>query len=55
MIDQEEQGNVEYFYCLCSMVTNDARCTLEIKYSFAITKAAFHTKKNIFSCKMDLN
>jgi len=26
-VDQNQMGNVEYFSCLGSMITNDARCT----------------------------
>jgi hypothetical protein len=29
------------------MITNDARCTREIKSKIAITKAAFQQKKNL--------
>jgi len=36
------------------MITNDARCTLEIKCRFAITKAAFNNEKNLFISKLDL-
>jgi hypothetical protein len=31
MIDQKQLENVEYFNYLGSMITNDARCTREIK------------------------
>jgi len=30
MIDQKQQENVEYFGCIGSMITKDARCTREI-------------------------
>jgi len=33
------------------MITNDARCTLEIKSSIAMAKAACHKKKALFSSK----
>jgi len=36
------------------MKTNDARCTLEIKFRFAITKAAFNNEKNLSISKLDL-
>jgi hypothetical protein len=36
------------------MITNYARCTLEIKYRIAMAKAAFN-KKTLFTCKLDLN
>jgi hypothetical protein len=37
------------------MITNSARCWREIKSRIAMAKAAFNKKKNLFSCKMDLN
>jgi hypothetical protein len=38
------------------MLTNDARCTREIKPSIAMAKAAFKkTKKKLFAGKLDLN
>jgi hypothetical protein len=42
MIDQKQLENAEYFNYFCSMITNDARCTREIKYSIAMAKAAFN-------------
>jgi hypothetical protein len=36
------------------MITNDARCTLENKCRFAITKAAFNKEKNLSISKLDL-
>jgi hypothetical protein len=45
MTDQKELENLEYFNYLCSMLTNDARCTGEIKSRIAMTKAAFSKKK----------
>jgi hypothetical protein len=41
---------VEYFG---SLITNDARCTLEIKSRFAKAKIAF--KKDSFTIRLDLN
>jgi hypothetical protein len=37
------------------MLTEDGRCTCEIKSRIAITKAAFNKKKNLFTSKLDLN
>jgi hypothetical protein len=37
------------------MITNDGRCTLEIKSRIAMTNAAFNKKKNVFTRKLDLN
>jgi len=48
-------GNVECFKYLGSMLTNDGRCTCEIKSSIAMAKAAFNKKKTLFTSKLDLN
>jgi hypothetical protein len=37
------------------MITNDARCTREIKSRIATAKAAFNRKKTLFPSKLDLN
>jgi hypothetical protein len=37
------------------MITNDARCTREIKSRVAMEKAAFNKKKTLFTSKLDLN
>jgi hypothetical protein len=55
MIDQKQLKNVEYFSYLGSMITNDARCTREIKSRISMAKAAFNKKKNLFTSKLDLN
>jgi hypothetical protein len=44
-IDQKQLENVEYFNYLGSMITNDARCTREIKSRIAMAKAALNKKK----------
>ena len=38
--------SVECFKYLGSMLTNDGRCTCEIKCRIAMTKVAFNNKKN---------
>jgi hypothetical protein len=48
MIDQKQLENVESFKYLGSMLTNDGRCTCEIKSSIAIAKAAFNKKRALF-------
>jgi hypothetical protein len=53
MIDQKQMENVEYFNCVGSMLTKDARCTREMKSRIAMTKAIFK-KKNLFTSKFDL-
>jgi hypothetical protein len=55
MIDEKQLANVEYFNYLGSMITNDARCTREIKSRIAMAKAAFNKKRNLFTSKLDLN
>jgi hypothetical protein len=45
MIDQKQLQNVESFKYLGSMLTNDRRCTCEIKSRIVMAKAAYHKKK----------
>ena len=47
MIDETQLENVEYFKYLGSVVTNDARCTREIKSRVAMAKAVFKRKKTL--------
>jgi hypothetical protein len=54
VIDQKQLENVESFEYLGSMLTNNARCTCEIKSRIAIEKAAFNKKKALFTSKMGL-
>jgi hypothetical protein len=54
-IDQNQLENVAYFNYLGSMITNDARCTREIKSRIATAKAAFNKKNTLFTSKLDLN
>jgi len=37
------------------MLTDDGRCTCEIKSRIAMEKATFNKKKNLFTSKLDLN
>jgi hypothetical protein len=39
MVDQKQMENVEYFKYSGSMLTNDGRCTCEIKSRIAMAKA----------------
>jgi hypothetical protein len=48
-------SNVEYYNYLGGMITNDARCTREIKSRIAMAKATFNEKKNLFTSKLDLS
>jgi len=45
MIDQKQPENVEY---LGSMLTNDGKCTCEIKSKIAMAKASFNKKKTFY-------
>jgi len=47
--------NVESFKYSGSMLTNDGRCTCEIKSRIAMEKAAFNKKRALFASTLDLN
>ena len=47
--------NVKCFKYLSSMITDDGKCTCEIKSRIALAKATFNKKKNLFTSKLDLN
>ena len=49
--DQKQPENVQYFNHLGVVI----RCTREIKFRVAMTKAAFNKKRNLFTSKLDLN
>jgi len=51
----KQLDNVECFKYLDSMLTNDGRCTYEIKSRIAKTKVPFSKKKSLFTSKLDLN
>jgi len=42
--DKKQPENLEYFNYLGSMITNDAKCTREIKYRITTAKSAFQKK-----------
>jgi hypothetical protein len=46
-IDKKPVENVEYLNYLGSMITNDARCTQEMKTRIAMEKVAFNRKKTL--------
>jgi hypothetical protein len=54
MIDQNQLENLESFKYLGSMLTNDGRCTCEIKSRIAMAKAAFNKKRALFTNTLDL-
>jgi len=47
MIDQKQLENMESFKYFGSMLTNDGRCTCEIKSKISIAKAAFNNRGSI--------
>ena len=47
MIDQKQLENVECFKYLGSIITNDGKCTCEIKSRIAMAKAVFNKKKTL--------
>jgi len=47
-IGQKQLENVKCFKYLGSMLTEDGRCTCEIKPRIAMANAAFSKKKNLF-------
>ena len=53
MIDQKQLDNVEYFNSVGSILTNDVRCTRDMKFRIAMAKAVFK-KKILFTSKLDL-
>jgi hypothetical protein len=55
MVDETQLENVEYFKCVDRMVTNDARCTREIKSGVSVAKSTFNKMKALFASKLDLN
>jgi hypothetical protein len=54
MIDQKQLDNVGSFKYLGSNLTNDGRCTCEIKCRIAMAKAAFNKKRAPFASTLDL-
>ena len=54
IIDQKQLENVESFKYLGSILTNDGRCTCEMKCRIAMAKAAFNKKRTLFTSTLDL-
>jgi hypothetical protein len=54
MIDQKQLENVESLKYLGCILTNDGRCTCEIECRFAMAKAAFKKKRELFTDTLDL-
>jgi len=55
MIDQKQLENMECFKYLGNVLTNDGRCTCEIKSRIAMAKTAFNKEKTLFTNTMVLN
>ena len=47
IIDKKQQGNVEYFNNLGSLITNDVRCTRDSKSRIVMAKAAYIKKETL--------
>jgi len=54
-IEQKQLENVKCFKYLGSMLTEDGRCTREIKSRISMANAAFNKKNNLFTSKLNLN
>jgi hypothetical protein len=53
-INQKQLEIVETFKYFGSILTNDGRCTCEIKCRIAMAKAAFNKKRALFTSTLDL-
>jgi hypothetical protein len=53
-IDQKQLVNLESFKYLGSILTNNGRCTCEIKCRISMAKAAFNKKRTLFTSTLDL-
>jgi len=47
IIDQKQLENMESFKYLDSILTNDGKCTCEIKCKIGMAKAAFNKKRTL--------
>jgi len=54
MMNQKHQGNMKYFKCLGSIITNYAKCTHDTRYKIIVAKAAFK-KNETFHQQIGLN
>ena len=54
MIDQKQLENVESFNYLGNILTNDGRCTCEIKCRIVMAKATFNKKRALVTSTLDL-
>jgi len=51
---QKQLENVESFTYLGSILTNDGRCTCEVKCRIAMAKDTFNKKRDLFTSTLDL-
>jgi hypothetical protein len=54
MVDQKQLENVGSFKYFGSILSNDGRCTCEIRRRIAMAKAAFNKKRTLFTGTLDL-
>ncbi|KAI5640823.1 hypothetical protein NE865_06931 [Phthorimaea operculella] len=54
-INNEPISQVESFKYLGSIITQDSKCTQDIKCRIGMAKQAFHSKKSIFTSSMPMN
>jgi len=54
IIGYSQLGNVEPFKYLGSILTNDGRCTFEIKSRTSMAKVAFNKNRALFASTLDL-
>jgi hypothetical protein len=54
MIDQKQLENLESFKYLGSILTNNGRCTCEIKCRIHMAKAAFNKMRTLFTSDLEL-
>jgi hypothetical protein len=54
MIGPKQRENVESFKYFGSILTNDGKCTCEIKCRIAMAKAAFNKKRALFTSTLDM-
>ena len=55
VIDEKQLVNVEYSNYLCSLVTNDARCTLEMISRIALAHTSTMYKDGSFHQELQVN
>jgi len=54
MVDQKLLETVACFSCVGNLITIDARCTRDVKYSIAMAKTALSKKKALFTNRLDV-